>query len=262
MSLASRACGRDDLVEWLLPATCASPNCDARLGWSPTLCPDCWADVPLWTGTRCRRCGTPAPASSEACRNCPKALGDDDGLRHVRAATRFAGAIREAIHLSKYDPRPRLARPLSHLIVTTGPPVGSWLDYAALVPVPLHRTRRAERGFCQATALSTGIAKGTGLSVERDWVRRTRPTIPMWQSGGLEGRRREIDGAFVADLTKEAAGRPLLLVDDAVTTGSTAGEVARMLRAAGSGPVDVVLVARAVRLPTGTFDDRPGPQAA
>jgi len=205
------------LLSWALPAVCATPDGGATLGLSPTLCPDCWAGVSVWSTTRCRRYGTPASSEVGACPHCRSVLYDGLTLRFVRAATWFEGAIREAIHHYKYDPRPGLADRLAGLIVQAGLPAGSWDEYAALVL--LHRVRRAERGFCQATALAKAIGRATGLPVEGRWVRRVRPTAPMWQLGGLDGRRREVEGAFEARLPPSAADRAIVLVDDVVTTG-------------------------------------------
>jgi predicted amidophosphoribosyltransferase len=73
------------------------------------------------------------------------------------------------------------------------------------------------------------------------WLRRVRPTTPQTDLGA-EARRANVRDAFVA--SPRVAGRALVLIDDVYTTGATAGECARTLKAAGARAVGVLTVAR------------------
>ena len=117
--------------------------------------------------------------------------------------------------------------------------------FDGVVPVPLHWRRRWQRGFNQSELLARGIGKQCGLPVLTA-LRRTRYTAAQ---AGLSntGRRRNVATAFAVRRGQALAGKRLLLIDDVLTTGSTAAACARVLRRAGAASVVLLTVARADR---------------
>jgi ComF family protein len=119
----------------------------------------------------------------------------------------------------------------------------------ALLPVPLHAGRLRQRGFNQVELLVRKWPKLPGGAdappVAGGVLRRARATPPQ---AGLGRREREanIHDAFVVYRPERISGRHLLLVDDVVTTGATAGECARLLLASGAARVDVLALARVI----------------
>jgi ComF family protein len=133
------------------------------------------------------------------------------------------GPVREVIHKLKYGDRPNLASPLVELGLTLGD-----LPTGVVVPVPLGRSRRRQRGYNQAEALARKIATATGRRC-LEGLRRVRETdAQVGRSGGE--RRLALAGAFA---WQGAAPEEILLVDDVVTTGATLVECARAARTAG-----------------------------
>lgn len=125
---------------------------------------------------------------------------------------------------------------------------------ALLVPVPLHPLRLRERGYNQAAELARFAGKAIGLPVDAQLLERVRATRP--QSGlGAAGRTANVAGAFRArrfsggDSRRGAglSGLRIALLDDVITTGSTAAAAAQALRAAGATAVELWAVAHAVR---------------
>lgn len=116
---------------------------------------------------------------------------------------------------------------------------------AVVVPVPLGRRRRRQRGFNQSAAIGRRLARRLGCGYVPRGLRRRRETAP--QAGlGIEARRRNVAGAFVAS-TRRVAGKRVLLVDDILTTGATVQAAAAALLRAGAKRVDVMVAARADR---------------
>jgi ComF family protein len=112
-----------------------------------------------------------------------------------------------------------------------------------IVPVPLHPTRLRERGFNQALELARPIARRWRIPILANHVYRARATAPQSQLD-LKTRLTNVRGAFV--VKRPIHARHVAIVDDVVTTGSTVGELARVLRAAGVEVVQVWSVARTV----------------
>lgn len=167
------------------------------------------------------------------------------GLRAFDAAYSFGsygGSLRELIHLLKYQGMQPLARPLGAYLLRSLPRDEA---FDAIVPVPLHWWRRWNRGFNQSELLARALSRSTGIPV-RDALRRTRPTASQ---AGLSNtaRRRNMVQAFRCRREIAVRGKRILLVDDVMTTGSTATACARALKGAGATRVAVLTVARADR---------------
>lgn len=139
-----------------------------------------------------------------------------------------------------------------------GPAAPAAAPVVALVPVPLHRTRHAERGFNQAEAIARHAGRWLDVPVRPQWLSRLRATRPQTALRGAE-RRRNLAAAFAATPALHAAlaavhgavhgaGRPwhaVALVDDVLTTGATVAAARSALLEAGVPAVQVWTVARA-----------------
>jgi ComF family protein len=108
--------------------------------------------------------------------------------------------------------------------------------------VPLHPSRRKQRGFNQTEKLAEALARELLVSVFFA-LQRTRKTTPQVRLDA-EGRQANVLGAFALTLGSRVKGMRLLLVDDVITTGATLGACAEVLHAAGASSVSVVTVAR------------------
>lgn len=110
-----------------------------------------------------------------------------------------------------------------------------------IIPVPLHSQRLRERGFNQAAEIARPIARQLGCLLDTSCCRRINPTPPQSALSRKE-RIRNIKGAFEAN--RPVTGH-VAIVDDVMTTGSTANELAATLLRAGAERVDVWVCARA-----------------
>jgi len=154
------------------------------------------------------------------------------------------GQLRELIHHYKFQGRAALARELGPLLGRLAQAeLAEHLagDGLRVTHVPISPARWRERGFDQSELLARRAAGWLGLPFE-PLLERRKEASPQT---GLPGRqrRRNLQGAFGPRKGAEAAGKRLLLVDDVLTTGSTASACAHALKAAGAEAVWVVTVA-------------------
>jgi ComF family protein len=161
-------------------------------------------------------------------------------------ALRFAPPVDELIRALKYRGVIANARVLGVLLARTVDERGMPLP-RLLVPVPLHASRFRERGFNQSDALARHAGRILGIPFLNRLVRRVRDT-PSQTSLSMTARHHNVRGAFA--LSGWRASRRLLeaghvaIVDDVMTTGSTAAELKNVLLAAGIPRVDVWAVAK------------------
>ena len=115
-----------------------------------------------------------------------------------------------------------------------------------LVPVPLHRTRLWKRGFNQSALVARALSRRLGIAIDPLALRRIRRTPPL-KGMSLLQRRKTDAGAFRVRDRGAVAGKTVILVDDVLTTGSTAEVSARALKLAGAARVELVSWARVVK---------------
>jgi ComF family protein len=192
------------------------------------------------------------------------ATTDDDGLRRCPICRRidrpferavaygsYEGALRELVHLLKYDGVRPAARVLGRMLaesVTALEPAFKQ-ETVLVIPVPLFKAKRLQREFNQAELIARAALQltRTRFRLATDTLQRTRDTHS--QIGLTSHQRREnLRGAFAVARAQEVTGREVLLVDDVYTTGTTATECARVLRKAGASTVWVATVARTLKL--------------
>ena len=236
------------LIRTILAPACAACHDLLDQPLHSPVCARCWQSVHAIAPPLCVRCGDALPswrAPGPYCVRCRRRPPDID---LARSAGRYEGALREILHVFKYEKRRPLARPLARLMREAGRDVLAGAD--AVVPVPLHPRRALSRGFNQADDL----ARELGLPVWRV-LRRVRHGPPQ---AGLPAARRagNVREAFrLRALTGMRRTRSLLrnrsvvLVDDVMTTGATLEACSRALRMGGVRAVRALTVARAVATP-------------
>jgi len=160
----------------------------------------------------------------------------------------YDGALRDLIHVLKYQRVQPVAAVLGRLLDQAL--AGTQLPEPLLVvPVPLFKRKLRERGFNQAEEIARAFVrrrKPGCIQLETSSLARTRQTAS--QTGLTRHQRRaNVRGAFAVTRPERIVQRNVLVVDDVMTTGTTASECARVLLRAGAKQVFVATLARATR---------------
>jgi len=215
-------------------------------------CPTCWESSPRIERPFCPICGKPHRAgvglgtrSNFRCGPCSTAAKPKPYDRALGAA-RYDAAVRMAIKLLKFNDKPRLCRPLGELMREQAELELECDHYDCLVPVPLHRVRRRDRGFNQSELLAREILPAFPNAVLDNSLARLRPTYVQSRLQTEKERRDSVRGAFGLVDGQNLKGKAVLLIDDVVTTGATIEECATVLKKGGASVVDVLAAALAV----------------
>jgi ComF family protein len=257
-----RAAGRA-LFATLFPSDCRL--CGSLLETTSRLpvCPECLAGIHPIEGRVCVICGERlvGEVPDEICGMCRRATPP---FARARAYGSYDGRLREMIHLLKYEHVHPAAEYLGELLAVPLDAAARESGAEVIIPVPLYRGKRRERGFNQTEAVvreALKFLRSSGLRMQTDVLERTRNTAS--QTGLTRHQRRaNVRGAFRVRKPEKIAGRTVLLVDDVMTTGTTAAECTRVLLRAGVERVQVVTLARVLRHETGFRLQQPAEAAA
>ncbi|SPF55966.1 Phosphoribosyl transferase domain protein [Candidatus Desulfosporosinus infrequens] len=196
------------------------------------ICPTCTTDYLQPELERCRRCGKLILSEKLLCLDCEAGRGPKY-LDQVTAWGYYSGGLKDLIQKVKFEANPRsiraIARPFSDWAISKLPVVDG------IVPVPMHATRLAERGFNQAEVISSALHWELGLPILRG-VERIEPTLSQVPLSRQE-RLHNLKGAFGVFQPQYIEGKSVWLVDDVTTTGATLEAVAKALL--GSGVVAI-----------------------
>ena len=242
------------------PASCVLCGSPLPHLTSVPICQVCWTEFSVARGELCARCGDaldwPAlevdASTSRFCRRCR--LAPPPFVRAV-AYGPYQGRMKAAIHALKYDRLRPAARGLGRMLAQAIAQLADEApDELLVVPVPLYRSKYAERGFNQARSLAFYALKELGkthpqwrLKLASTTLMRLRATRSQ---AGLtpRARRQNVRGAFVVSDPAAVSARHVLLIDDIFTTGATARASAQALLQAGAASVWVATLARAGRI--------------
>lgn len=206
-----------------------------------SFCPDCWKQVEFLGSGGCKICGLPLQATDiDTCAVC---LARPPRIARTRAAVAYDELSRSLAVRLKYGRKVAVAKTMARYMA---PLVAREGETRVLVPVPLHRTRLWMRGFNQSALVARELSRSLAIPVDASALRRIRRTPPLKGMSPLQ-RRKTMSGAFRVRDKESIAGRTVVLVDDVLTTGSTAEACARALKRAGAARVELVSWARVVR---------------
>lgn len=226
------------MLDFALPPRCA--GCGTIVEQVHSFCAECWKSIDFLGEAGCATCGLPLAATEQ--RTCAACLARPPRIARTRAAVAYSDISRGLAIRLKYGGKIAIARTMARYMA---PLVGTEGD-RLLVPVPLHRTRLWSRGFNQSALVAGALSRRLGIAADPMALRRIRRTPPLKGMSPLQ-RRRTVAGAFRVRDKSAIAGKTVILIDDVLTSGSTAEACARALKRGGAARVELVSWARVVK---------------
>ena len=206
-----------------------------------TVCERCWSLSTFFDNTSplCEKCGAYNPHtasfSSLQCGRCETQVFD-----RALALGPYEKGLRGAILALKSAPH--LPNPVIESLAAR---FENKTNFDTIIPVPLSKQRRFERGFNQAEVIADGIGRLTGLAVDRNSLQRQKHTQMHRVGMDQKAREKTVEKAFKVVRPKMIAGKKVLLIDDVFTSGATASACAQTLKSHGAKSVIVFTIARA-----------------
>ncbi len=204
-------------------------------------CETCAPTVTQTPSVHCARCGEPGRFQRALC---PRCTAHSPSFDCAFAPFEHEGAVAKAIHAFKYGGHSGLSKRLADAMVKYTPRAVLIKMPGTICPLPVHDARYRERGYDQATLLAVAAATALGRPFEDLWLTRVRATS---RQVGLSEAAREANVHCAFEAAPAVKGHAVVLIDDVLTTGATAREAARCLKAAGAATVSVLTLARARR---------------
>ncbi len=189
----------------------------------------------------CDVCTTLLPVLDGGSRESMPAFGGDTLVRiRTLFLFKYAYPVDHFIRAVKFRGERVFARVLGELLAREHRSRG-WELPECIVPMPLHLARLRERGFNQSLEIARFAAASLGARVDSQLLARRITTRE--QSGlSLESRRKNVRGAF--EVVRPLPAGRIALLDDVVTTGSTAMAAIEALRDAGAREIELWAIAR------------------
>lgn len=224
----------------LYPPRCLMCGCTGRGG--ADLCDYCHQSLPF-NQTACAHCALPLPPDASAGTTCGRCQKKPPYYDAAFSVFSYEQPVIWLVQQLKFNERLTHARLLGDLMAASAciEHIGAGED-VCILPVPLYKKRLSQRGFNQSIELARALSKETGWPMELQRVQRIRDTSA--QTGlDAKARRKNIRGAF--EVVEPLPYKQVVIIDDVVTTGSTANELSRVLKKSGVEKITVLSLARA-----------------
>lgn len=215
----------------LYPTRCS--GCGIVLPMDCIFCDDCSKDIRPLQANLCSRCLNP-PSRCECDTIEPE-------YERAFAPYCYAGTIRNALLTLKDEKNGDLAHYFAENICDCITPSSDDINFNCVIPVPMYRKRKRERGFNQSEFIARNVAEILGLPLDTQTLTQIKPSKTQHLLSPAE-RHDNVTGIYKA---APCNYENVLLIDDIITTGCTANSCAAALKAAGVGRIYCAAVAKA-----------------
>jgi len=230
---------KEVVLDILFPPLCLS--CKKYLpktALQEMLCETCFNAIPLNTTFICPVCSARFSENKKICHL-------DTPFRLLAAGFYSSEILKNLIWMLKYEGKSVAAKPLASLIEKHLSLTELTFQEYLLIPMPLHSSRRRERGFNQTELIAQHIASKYRFTLRTDILQKIRFTKPQMEIKDFEKRKENMKNTFSILHEKDVAGKNILLLDDVFTSGATMYEAVRTLKSAHAHTVIGLVAAKA-----------------
>lgn len=241
---------KEGLLNLIYPLSCQNCGRPIKESKGYSLCDDCLKLIKLISPPYCYRCGKPfsGEVDFEEKAICADCFTKKHPYYFIRSVAYYQGALREGVHLLKYQKQVKLVQPLGNLLVSylTNNDFIRIREIDLVVPVPLFKEDYLKRGFNQSSLLAKYIADYFSLSFSEDLLIKDKMNLSQVGLSKTE-RKNNVRKVYTLNAPFSLEGLSnILLIDDIFTTGATIDACCRELRKTGIEELYVLTLARGV----------------
>lgn len=231
-----------NIIQGFFPDDCTCIICGVEIprGSKYGLCEKHMRRLPLNNGKICVRCGKSTENEAIYCDECQNHHRFFD---IARGSLEYTGDATRIVALLKFHNRKWLAKYIAEMMADTY--IDNVFDADIIVPAPLSTERMAERGYNQSLEIAKCLSERLSIPIAHDTVIKHKNTKRQSELTGRE-RHSNVKGAYSLNNRAIVKGKKVVIIDDILTTGSTASEIARQLKIAGATDVYVLVFASAI----------------
>ena len=229
------------IIDFVYPPACLLCRGAVDMGGS-VFCETCQAGLKHALNEECPRCGAPVGLYVDLKKGCGQCRTESFAFDRVIRLGVYDGGMRLACLRAKADSGSSVARGLADALVNAKQALFVEHNFDLVIPIPEHWTRRFLHRHYAAETISRQVSRRLRLGYDRTNLMKSRRT-PKQATSTKALRRQQQQGSFQVRRPKHLKGKSILLIDDILTTGSTASAAARTLKQAGAKRVVVVVIA-------------------
>ena len=197
------------------------------------LCPTCKAKLTFIQDRICKKCGRLQLNEADYCDTCK---AHKRVFEFARSCVVYDDAAMDTVRGIKFGGKKYFAKYMANFLVDRFKETFDGVNIDVVVPVPITRKKKISRGFNQSWEIAKVFAKSLELTADDKIIVKIKDTQEQAKLGGKE-REENVIGAFEVKLPEKIADKNALIIDDVMTTGSTASEIAKTLKGAGAKEV-------------------------
>ena len=216
-----------------ISAVCSGSNCGVQI-----------EQIAPKVAQACERCGAPTGPHLDTSEGCSYCKNERFLFTRAIALGKYQGPLRQLVLNLKLNHGAHLGGGLGNLLYYRNQETLQKLAPNLIIPIPLHWTARLHRSHHPASIIAEAVSHRLQAKYSGNILAKRKRT-PAQTSLTLSNRRKNLRGAFEIRKRSQVVGQSILLVDDVLTTGSTANAATRVLLDAGASEINVAVIARA-----------------
>ena len=223
------------LLSALFPDGITCELCGKDVFNGELVCKECEKRLNFSDDAVCDRCGRTDPSRPSACPSCENMLGIDK----ARSVFNYVDGGERLVKSFKYSSAKYLSKPLAAFMKNVY--YKNYFSPDVICYVPMTVKKQYARGYNQAELIARELSSLVSVPCE-DLLEKIKDT-PHQAGLGFEERQKNLRGAYALKSGASVKGKKILLVDDVLTTGATAGEIAGILKRRGAKSVYLLTLA-------------------
>lgn len=225
-------------IDYILPNRCMS--CASLTQDEGGFCAICWKEIEFIGSPICISCGRNFTLNTTEGYTCLGCIASPPNYDMARALFKFGAVSKNIIHAFKYYDKTILAKHFADMLCAKYSQ--EIYDADVVIPVPMHKIKRLIRMYNQAAVLASAVGAKIKKPIYFDVLQKTKWTKPQTLLS-RKTRMTNVNGSIDIRNIHYIKDKNIILIDDVMTTGSTASLCSRLLKRAGAKKVVVLCIA-------------------